>query len=264
MRSRRKNPVRTALAKRRLLHGAFQVLRDRAVTEIVLGAGFDFLLVDTEHRPFNPETIEDLVRTAQGQGSDKGVVVRVPRPSRGALQYAMESGADGVLVPLVNSRRQAEEIVSLTRYPPKGTRGLNTSTRASDWGQKDAAAYTRKANRELLVAVQIETESGLEAVDEIAQVEGIDLLFVGPMDLSHSLGRTGQLSHKKVRAAIARIFQSGRQHGKWLGVLAPDVPFAKWCVAQGVQFLVYRSDLRFLKAAAEQDFRAVTSLRRRR
>lgn len=256
----RKNPLRARLSRGRVARGVFQLLADGAATEVLLGAGFDFVLVDAEHRPLNPETVETLVRAAQGQGPGKSAVVRVPALQRGAIQYALETGADGVLVPLVNSRAQAEEAVSLCRYPPLGTRGFNAGTRAASWGQPDAAGYARRANREVVVAVQVETVAGLEAVEEIAAVRGVDMLFVGPFDLSHSLGLTGQLGHRTVRAAIRHIFRVGRRRQKWLGVLAPDPAFAKWTLGQGVRFLTYRSDLRFLKSAAQASWDETAAL----
>ena len=98
---------------------------------------------------------------------------------------------------------------------------------------------------------------------EIAAVQGVDILFVGPFDLSHGLGLTGQLAHPDVRAAITKIFETGRKHGKWLGVLAPDPSFAEWSLGLGVRFLTYRSDVRFLKAAAAANAAEVAALRKR-
>lgn len=257
----RKNPLRTALARGRLLRGPFQLLSDPAVTEILLGAGFDFILVDAEHRPLNPETIEHLVRAAHGMGPRKSAVVRVPSIQRGAIQYALETGADGILVPLVRSPEEAAAAVSLCRYPPLGTRGLNGIARAAGWGHPDPGAYARAANRQLVVAVQIETPEALDQVEKIAALKGVDMLYVGPFDFSHGLGLSGQLGHKEVRAAISRVFQVGRRHGKWLGVLAPDRDFATWCVAQGVRFLTYRADVRLLKAAAKENWLEAASIR---
>ena len=140
--------------------------------------------------------------------------------ARGPVQYILDSGADAILIPLVNNRAQAEEAVSLCRFPPQGSRGLNSAMRNGETGQPNAAVYAAEANRELVVAVQIETRAGLDAVDEIAAVPGVDMLYVGPTDLSHTMGLTGQLNHPDVRAAITRIFETGKRHEKWLGVLA--------------------------------------------
>lgn len=246
---REPNPMRAALAAGKLLRGPFQLFTDRAITEVVLHAGFDYILVDAEHRAFNPETVEDLVRTAQGLGG--AAMVRAPQIARGSIQYILDSGADSILIPLVNNAAQASEALSYCRYPPQGTRGLNGGTRNATWGTSDPAAYTTHCNRELVVAVQIETQPALECVDAIAAMPGIDMLYVGPFDLSHSMGLTGQLNHPDVRAAIAKIFKAGRDHKKWLGVLAPDREFAQWCVDQGVRLLTYRSDVRFLKHAVQ-------------
>lgn len=253
------NPIRAALSNGQLLCGPFQLFTDRAITEIMLNAGFDFVLVDGEHRALNPETVEDIIRTAQGLG--RSAMVRAPMISRGPIQYILDSGADAILMPLVNSPAQAAEAVSLCRYPPQGTRGLNAGTRNADWGTSDPGGYAAETNRDLVVGIQIETRSGLEAVDEIAAVEGVDMLYVGPFDLSHNLGLTGQLGHPDVRAAISKVFKAGRERGKWLGVLAPDAAFAKWCVDQGVQFLTYRSDIRYLKSSVAASFAEIEALR---
>jgi 4-hydroxy-2-oxoheptanedioate aldolase len=254
-----KNPIRAALSQNKLLCGPFQMLSDRAVTEIMLGVGFDFVLVDAEHRALNAETIEDIIRAAQGAG--KACMVRAPMIARGPIQYILDSGADAILIPLVNTAAQAREAVSLCRYPPQGSRGLNSATRNANWGAADPAEYVAQSNRELVVAVQIETTAGLDALEEIAAVDGIDMLYVGPFDLSHSLGLTGQLGHADVRAAIARVFKAGIKSKKWLGVLAPDVAFAKWCTDQGVRFLTFRSDVRFLKASVTAGFAELKELR---
>jgi 2-keto-3-deoxy-L-rhamnonate aldolase RhmA len=254
-----KNPIRARLSQNKLCCGPFQLFSDRAVTEIMLGAGFDYVLVDAEHRALNAETVEDIVRTAQGVG--KACMVRVPMIARGPVQYILDSGADGILIPLVNSAAQAREAVSLCRYPPEGTRGLNSATRNANWGAPNPAEYAATANRELVVAVQIETRAGLDAVEEIAAIEGIDMLYVGPFDLSHNLGLSGQLGHADVRAAIAHVFKTGLKHKKWLGVLAPDLTFAKWATEQGVKFLTFRSDIRFLKASVTAGLAEIKELR---
>ena len=248
----RKNPLRASLSKNKICLGSFQLLSDPASSEITLGCGFEFMLIDAEHRAFDPHRVEALIATIQGVGKDKSAVVRVPEISRGTMQYALDSGADGVLIPLVNTQAEAERAVSYCRYPPKGTRGLNSAARAAGWWQPNAAVYARATNKSVVAMVQIETVSGLENVDQIASVPGVDMLFVGPMDLSHGMGLTGQFGHPEVRAAIAKIFKTGLQHNKWLGVLAPDAEFAQWCVSLGARFIVCRSDARFLREAGER------------
>lgn len=254
------NPIRTALARGDLMRGPFQLFTDPAVTEIMLDAGFDYILVDAEHRAYNPETVENLVRTAQGLG--RAAMVRVPMIARGAIQYVLDAGADGILVPLVNNAAQAKEAVSLCRYPPLGTRGLNAGTRNANWGTTDPGGFAAKTNQDLVIALQIETREGLQNVEEIAAVEGVDMLYVGPFDLSHNLGLTGQLGHADVRAAIAKVFQTGVARNKWLGVLAPDVAFAKWCVSQGVRFLTFRSDIRYLKSSVAAGVAEIDELKK--
>ncbi len=250
----RKNPIRTALAKDRVAKGAFQLMVAPAVTEMMLDAGFDFTLIDSEHRAMNPETIENLIRAAHARGSKKGAVVRISGIRRDAFQYALDAGADGILVPLVNTVEEAEQSVSYTRFPPQGSRGLNGRSRATDWGNADIPSYCKAVNREISLAIQIETVEALENVAAIAAVPGIDIIFVGPYDLSHSIGLTGQLGHKEVRSAIRSIFKAAKQAGKATGVLAPDTSFANWCIKQGVRFLIYRNDVLFFGAGVKESF----------
>lgn len=249
------NPLRAALAAGRVTVGAFQVLTDPASTELLLNAGLDWVLIDGEHRPMNPETVEQLVRTAHYCGADKSAMVRVPQLSRSHLQHALESGADAVLVPLVNSAEEAREAGALCRYPPAGSRGLNFVTHASGWGVPDPAAYAKAANASAVVAVQIETRGALDAVEGIAAAEGVDMLYVGPTDLSHGLGITAQFDHPDLRAAMERVFTVAKKAGKWLGVLAPNPAFAKWCVERGVTFLTVKSDARMLTASVQSELK---------
>jgi len=244
----RTNPIRAALKENRLLCGPFQMLGDPAVTEIAIGSGFDFVLVDAEHRALAPDQIEALIRAAQGAGG--GAFVRVPTLNRAHLQHALDAGADAVLVPLVNTRKEAEEAAALCRFPPLGSRGFNGGSRAANWGAPDLKAYIEHANREIVVAVQIETPAALANVAEIAATPGLDMLYIGPFDLSHGLGKVGQLDDPEIRAAIEKICAAARSNGKALGILAPTPEFAKWSHSLGVRLLTYRSDVRMLKHAA--------------
>lgn len=254
----RTNPIRAALNEKRLIRGPFQMFNDPAITEIIIGGGFDYVLIDAEHRAFAPDTIETLIRAAQGAGG--GAMIRVPTLNRAHLQHALDAGADAVLVPLVNSRREAEEAVSFSRLPPLGTRGFNGGTRAGNWGAPDLKAYVERVNREIVVAVQIETPAALANVAEIAATPGLDLIYIGPFDLSHGMGKVGQLDDPEVRGAIERICAAARKEGKALGILAPTPEFAKWSCSLGVQLLTYRSDIRYFKLATAAAVEELKSL----
>lgn len=258
--SKRENPTRRALAAGKLTIGAFQVLADPAASELMLLGGMDWVMIDAEHRGFSPETIEQVVRGVQVCGPDKGAFVRVPTLDRVPIQHSLEAGADGVVVPLVNSKEQAEEVAALTHYPPRGTRGLNAVTRAAGWGVKDPKQYVKDTDADVIVAVQIETTEALDALDDIAGVDGVDMLYVGPADLSHSLGVTAEFAHPKLREAMDRVFRVGREKGKWLGVLAPNTEFAEWSVERGVRFLTYLSDSRLLRGNVEAQLPALRAL----
>ncbi len=231
------------------LFGTFVMeLRNPTLAHLLARAGFDFILLDNEHGAYNWETIQDILAAAHGAGIP--VLVRIPEISREHVLKSLDCGAAGLLVPMVESVEQARELVSLAKYPPLGARGVAVRKLANLYAPADPVNYLPQANRDTFIAVQAETGLGVERVEQIAAVEGVDGVFVGPLDLSVSLGIPGQWDHPKLKEAIGRVFAGCRRQGKAVGIwsFAPDQAQA-W-VRAGAQFLAYGTDLGFMADGA--------------
>jgi len=221
-----------------------------SVAEMSASLGFDFLLVDTEHTTMSLETVENVVRAADAAPGETETVVRVPWNDHVRIKRVLDIGVDGVMVPMVESAAQARDLVSATRYPPEGDRGI-AAGRATDYGLR-FEEYVRNADGSILTVVQIETERGLENVGDIAAVDGIDALFVGPADLSGSLGVFGQWNSERFVAAIDEVVETSQSADTPVGTLTlatEDIPVR---LDQGFDFLVVGKDMSTL-AAANQD-----------
>ncbi|MFQ5915175.1 MAG: HpcH/HpaI aldolase/citrate lyase family protein [Nitrospinota bacterium] len=231
------------------LFGVFLGVPSPPLVEIAGWAGFDFLFVDTEHGPADVETASDLVRAAEAGGAE--AVIRVPSGERTHILRALDTGPSGVLVPQVQSREEAERVAASAHYPPEGIRGIAFSVRAARYGLRQPGEYLAAAKERTLVCVQVETRRALENLKEIATVPGIDVLFVGPTDLSMNLGRAGEPAHPEVEGAIERIFEVTLESGKIAGILANDVPTAEKWKGKGGRLLAANGVGVISKAMAE-------------
>ena len=173
------------LIQEKPLFGTFVKTISPEIVEMIALAGFDFILIDTEHSPFTYGQVKILTALAQGMGMK--VIVRPPDFSRSSIQYSLDLGSDGIQVPQIYDEDDAEKIVSLCKYQPLGTRGITFTHRASQYGFCDKEEYVNAANHDVLINVHIETKEALEKADQIAATDGVDLLFLGPADLSYSL-----------------------------------------------------------------------------
>lgn len=209
-------------------------------------AGFDWFMIDTEHAPVNPESLAAMVAVL-GEGGPTPLV-RVGNIDQYLIKQALDAGAHGMLVPLVNTEAQARAVVAFAKYPPLGVRGAAAAA-ASRYG-RELATYLRTANAETFVGVQIETKEALDNVDAIASVPGVDLLFVGPTDLTLSLGLLDDRKHPRVREAMQRVVTSANAHGKVPGTLVIDLEEKRRAVELGFRFISLASDVRLLLEGA--------------
>ncbi|BAS27820.1 HpcH/HpaI aldolase family protein [Limnochorda pilosa] len=224
-----------------------------AVAELLAGHGMDWLLVDTEHCPTDYETIENLLRAMRG--TEVVPLVRVAGNDPVLIKKALDRGALGVLVPLVNSAEEAAAAVAAAKYPPEGIRGV-AGTRASRYGA-DLRAYFASWNQDVLVAVQVETRQALEQVEAIAAVPGVDVVFIGPNDLSANLGVFQQYDHPAFAEAVARVLRATRAHGVAAGYMASDSASVLAKIEEGFTFVSAGSDTRLLSAAAAATYGAI-------
>ncbi|MEM0129501.1 MAG: aldolase/citrate lyase family protein [Thermoplasmata archaeon] len=236
-------PLRARLLAGRTVHwGSWISLCSLPVVDALRDLPFDWLVIDTEHSPVDPERVAAMVALLRAAGPSP--LVRVGGLDPHAIKRALDAGAEGIVVPLVDRPEEAGQAVAFAKYPPQGIRGA-AATAASRYG-RDLPRSLRHANDETLVAVQIETAGGLAHADEIAAVPGVDVLFVGPQDLAMGLGEVDRRSGPVVREAMARVVRACEAHGKVPGTMAIDRAERDAAVALGFRFVSLASDLRFL------------------
>jgi 4-hydroxy-2-oxoheptanedioate aldolase len=221
-------------------------------TEIVAGAGFDWLVVDGEHGPFDLAVIRSqLLAVAAHPGVE--AVVRVPTGlgtyGEATLKRCLDLGARTILVPMIETAAQAEEVVRYCRYPPSGVRGV-AAARAARWGRD--RDYFARANGDLCLLVQVETAEGLGSLDEIVAVDGVDGVFFGPSDLSASLGLLGQPEAPVVRRTIEDAVRRVRTTGKAAGVLTRRRESALGYLDAGATFVAVGTDASLLVEGSDQ------------
>jgi 4-hydroxy-2-oxoheptanedioate aldolase len=227
--------------------GLWCSLSSHVSTEVLAGSGYDWLLIDTEHAPNElPGVHAQLQAIAASQSSP---IVRPAWNDTVILKRLLDIGVQTVLVPFVQNAEEARRAVTATRYPPHGVRGVSVATRANAFGRiKD---YFARANEEMCVLVQVETQAALNAIGEIAAVEGVDGIFIGPSDLAADLGHLGAPHHEDVQQAIATAVAEILAAGKAPGILAPLEADAKKWLKAGCQFVAVGSDLGILARASE-------------
>ena len=243
-----RNPFKAALAEGRQQTGYWCTIRDPLVAEMLAGCGFDWLLIDTEHAPMDAAAALPLLQAVAAAGGGAHPVVRVASLDPVELKKVLDLGAQSVLVPYVQTRAEAEAAVAAVTYPPEGIRGVAGMVRAAGFGRIEG--YHRRAREEICLLVQIETAAGLEALEDIASVPGIDGIFIGPADLAASLGHPGEPSHPEVTAACLDAMRRIRAAGKPAGFLTLDQAVLAEMVEAGCVFTATGIDIMSLRDAA--------------
>lgn len=243
------------LAGKRLI-GCWCSLASPITTEVVGVAGFDWLLLDGEHAPNDVASF--LPQLMALKDSVSAPVVRPSWNNPVEMKRLLDLGFYNFLIPFVQSADEARRAVAATRYPPQGFRGVSVMQRSNRYGS--VLAYLEGVNEHISVMVQIESRDGMAAADEIAAVDGVDGLFVGPADLAAALGHLGNSNHAEVQSAIARIFASAKTNGKPSGILATVDADAQRYLEMGASFVAVGSDLGLLRGATQalRDRYAVT------
>lgn len=219
------------------------------VAEICACAELDWLLIDMEH---SPNTLESTVAQLRAVAAYPVTpVVRVPIGDVVTIKQVLDLGAQNILVPMISSADEARAVVEAVRYPPRGRRGVGSAlARSARWNRVDG--YLADADSHVSLFVQIETSQGVEAASEIAQVDGVDGVFIGPSDLAASLGLLGQQTHPDVTAAVVRAFDAARAAGKPVGVNAFDPDAAHSYLRAGASFVLVGADVALLARGSEQ------------
>jgi len=222
------NPVKKALKAGKPVYGTMVVdWRSPGIAQILAGAGFDFLFIDMEHSPFSTETMAEIIRAARLCGITP--LVRTSDDAYFLLSRALDAGAQGLMVPRVETAEQAEAIIQSVKYPPEGKRGCALSMAHTDYGAVERKEYVSRANEELLLILQIESRAAVENISEVASVRGFDAFVIGPNDLSLSYGLLGETKHPTVVGAIERVLDTALERGLHCGIHVGDVEeLVKW------------------------------------
>ncbi len=211
-------------------------LCDPKMVEIVgLQGGYDAVWLDQEHCALTLETIQQAARAARGIGLES--FVRLAPTDYATVMRPLEAGAGGIMAAQVRSAQQAEQIVQWAKFHPRGLRGINNSGIDGRYGTTPFAEYLRQANAETFMAIQIEHVDALEEVDKIAAVKDVDVLFVGPADLSQSMGLPGEWNHPRLWQALEQVAAAAKRHGIHWAILPPDPTYARRCVELGCRML---------------------------
>jgi 2-keto-3-deoxy-L-rhamnonate aldolase RhmA len=231
-----------------------------SIATLFARAGADFIIVDMEHTTFTIETVGRIIRVARG--SDLPSIVRVPSLERHFISRALDAGASGVMIPRVESREDVEAIISWAKYAPEGDRGVAFGIGHTDYGdfrQLDGVKYTQEANAQILIVGQIETVKAVENIDEILASGGLDAIFIGPYDLSTSMGVSGQLDHPLIVNSIEKIIATAKNYDIILGCYVNEFETGKRWLDAGVQLIACGNDAFLLTckfAEEHQKFKA--------
>ena len=234
------NQVKKDILAGKAVYGTIALLGEPALVEMIGYAGLDYVLIDTEHSPNTMEQVEQMVRAADVAKTTS--IVRVTTNSPELILRALDVGAGGVLVPQVNTAAEAAAAVRAARYAPQGDRGLAGIVRAARYGFSPVAEYVEWANSQTIVFTQVEHVDAVENLDSILAVEGLDGIYVGPADLSQSMGCMGKFDDSGFRRTIHSIIEKTRRTDKWAGIFCFDADDAKYWVSQGAQFITIGAD----------------------
>jgi 4-hydroxy-2-oxoheptanedioate aldolase len=243
--------LRRRLARGEVTYGTFLGAATPVTAEVCAAAGVDWVLLDLEHGAGGEEQARGVVPAAASYSVP--TVVRVESTERIRAGRLLDLGAAGLMFPRIDTAADAAACVRHMRYPPAGDRGVATYNRMCQYGL-DPAALDR-SDDDVLGVVQIETRAGLDAVADIAALDGVDVLFVGPRDLSHALGVPGQTQAPVYLAALERVLAAAKGHGKAAGLIVPDGAAAARMSATGWQFLAIGSDTTLLAGAVVAELR---------
>ena len=236
--------LKTRLARHELTIGSWITLGHPSIAEIMAKAGFDWLVLDTEHSVLELSEVQAIIQILDGQQCP--AIVRLTSNHLDQIKRVMDAGASGIMVPMIKSAEDARAAVNAVYYPPEGTRGVGLA-RAQGYGAS-FQAYRQWLRDNAVIIAMIEHIQAIENIDAILSTPGIDAYIIGPYDLSGSMGRPGELEHPDVQAAIRQILQAGIRHHKAGGVhvIEPDPAMLQQRIGQGFTFLGYSLDIRML------------------
>lgn len=247
--------LKEKLLARQTQIGTFLKLADPTAVEVLGLAGLDFAIIDTEHAPCDQMLLLDLIRAADSVGLP--TIVRIPEGTEPHILKALDIGASGVQIPGLATPEAAREALRYTKYAPAGARGLSFAQRSAGYGTLDKAEYMRASNEGLINVVHIENKEMAAEVEQLCAMDDIDVLFIGPMDISQSLGHPGEPTHPDVAAVVDHIIQVCNDHKKPFGIFVGTPEAAKKYQSRGAAYIAVASDLAFLSRGYQAVIRQI-------
>jgi 2-keto-3-deoxy-L-rhamnonate aldolase RhmA len=228
------------------------------VPRIFALAGFDFVFIDTEHTAFTLETVADMIASARR--ADIVPIVRVPQAEQVWIAKALDVGAQGVIVPRVNTPQQVENLVSWMHFPPRGIRGYASTHHQTDDQPVDPASFIAAADEHTMLVIQIERRESLDNLDAMLSIPGVDVACLGCMDLSVDLGVPGRLDHPTMVAGIDKVIDACKRNNLAAGIIHPDMKVVTHWIGRGMRFVSYGTEAILLRNAADEAVRQLRSL----
>ena len=252
-----RSTLKRKLLAKETVFGTFVGTDSADVVEVIGLNGFDFVILDMEHSPGAPNSMMQQVRVAELRGMD--VIARLTNVERTTVLRTLDIGVSGVLAPQVNDLATARAFIDASLYPPLGCRGF-APTRAAAYGLASVPDYIAEANSDLLRIAQCETEQAVGDIESIASLDGLDLIFIGPYDLSLSLGVAGDKFHPKMVEAVDKVLAACKKSSKPVGIFVSSPEEARTRIEQGFTFLAYSMDILILAAAVRDITNTLRSL----
>ncbi|MBA7475061.1 2-dehydro-3,6-dideoxy-6-sulfogluconate aldolase [subsurface metagenome] len=240
----KKNYLKKALQDGKVVFGPFLKFTDPAVVEIMGFAGFDFVIIDAEHGPISMQNAQNMIRAAETANITP--VIRVANNDEALILRALDIGAQGIEIPQINSKSQAIKVIRSVKYSPQGERGVCRYVRAANYSSMDKFEYFKSANNETMIIAHIEGVEGINNLDEILSVPGIDVIFIGPYDLSQSLGIPGEVNNPLVTERMKEVVLKCKENKVSVGTFTDDIKTAKFWVSLGVQYMAFSVDVGIL------------------
>lgn len=243
--------LKISTVKKRLKEGQIcfgtmlRILKSPQAVALCASEGWDYIILDTEHNDYDYETLGNFSLVAKYE--DMGLYVRVPDKLYHQMAQMLDIGAEGLVLPQVKTAEETRHIIKSVKYAPTGQRGVSVSTTATLFREYKIDEYLRWANRELMTIVQIESEEGINNAEKIISTEGVDAIMIGPADLSHDMGISGQLHHPRMEEAFREVITQCNKYGVAPGIHLNNMEDVNKWVNEGMRFITYGYDTKFIK-----------------
>ena len=252
----RKNALRQKLSEGKVVYGTMlQELRSPAVIQLVANAGYDFVFIDMEHGAYNMETVADLIKVARL--ANLVPLVRVPDAEYHLIARVLDAGAQGIMVPRIENREQVERVLESAKYPPIGKRGCSVFKGHADYQPEPQLEFTRQANQENMIILQIERKLAIERIDELLAIPGVDGAIMGPNDLALSLGIEEGMSNPLIVEATDKVVRAAQANNIPSGMHVGSVDVLRTWIGKGMRLIVFSTDLNFLYSSASAGLAAL-------